>query len=187
MEKWNHFSRCYNNWCISECPKSLALIYAATLDYQGNLLSARSITGKVFAHSVALWKELLSSEADMSLINAIDISGKLLPDGSPALGKLLTIAEQYDYEFANYQNLKSAGPEGQARETPVVDASTSSVSVRLAATQHGQHMFSLLFQVVSVSIDKAFHIITGFGVIAFVLLILLIGLGDETVPLSYLT
>ena len=187
VEKWNHFSRSYNNWCITECPKSLALIYAATLDYQNILLSHTQITGKMFAHSARLWNDLLSCGTDMSLINAIDISGKLMRDESPALGKLLTIAEQYDYEFKNYDNLKSAAPKGQARETPAVDASTSFASASLAAAQPNQHMFKSLFQVAMVSIDKAFHTIAGFGIIAFVFLVLLIGLGDEKVSLPTLT
>ena len=30
VDRWNNFQRCYNKECIPECPKSLALIYAAT-------------------------------------------------------------------------------------------------------------------------------------------------------------
>ena len=187
VEKWNNFQRCYNNWCVSECPKSLALIYAATLDYQDKALSTCSASGKAFTHSIALWRDLLSSDADMSMINAIDITGRLLSDGSPALGKLLAIAQWYEYEFDNYPNLKPADQGEQAPEAPMAEASTSSVLTNPATMRYGWHMFSSLSLIVSTSIDKAFHIIAGFGVVAFVLMISLIGFGTEKEPLSYLT
>ena len=190
VEKWNHFSRCYNRECLPEWPTALALIYAATQDYQRLMRgvaqqSTRLSFGRgenfsrVFAHSIALWNGLLSITATAGLAYDIDISSYLLPDGSSALGKLLTIANLYEYEFANYENK-------QAACVPVVDASTSSFLQDLATFQFGQRISSIC-QVISASIDKAYYVIMCFGAAALVLAVLMIGLGEETVPQSYLT
>ena len=180
MDQWNNFQRCYNKECIPECPKSLALIYAATLVFQNTQLGTIPIKGRVFTHSIALWKDLLSSVTNASLINAVDLSGKLLQDGSSALGKLLTVAEMFECELINYSMQESAAP-------PAVDASTSPVLARIAAMQLGQSTLGSLFEVSLASIDKALKTIVSFGIIVAVLAILMVGLGGEEVSLLYLT
>ena len=143
MDRWNNFQRCYNKECIPECPKSLALIYAATKVFQKTLstkwLSTSPVKGRVLAHSTSLWKDLLSSVTNAPLIEAVDLSGKLLQDGSSALGKLLTVADMFECELTNYSMQESAAP-------PAVDASTSPVLARIAAMQLGQSTFGSLFE-----------------------------------------
>ena len=184
VDRWNNFQRCYNKECISECPKSLALIYAATKVFQKTLstkwLSTNPVKGRVLAHSTSLWKDLLSSVTNAPLIEAVDLSGKLLQDGSSALGKLLTVAEMFECELINYSMQESAAP-------PAVDASTSPVLARIAAMQLGQSTLGSLFEVALASVDKVIKTIVSFGIIVAILAILMVGLGDEEVSLLYLT
>ena len=143
------------------------------MSYQDKRLDIVSLVGKTFPHSVALWRDILSCEANTSLMTAIDISYRLLPDGSSALGKLLTIAKLYGYEPVNYQVKDTAGP-------PVVGASTPSVMVRM------QHVLSSLYSAAPGSVNKATPALACSGFIILVLLASLIGQGKDMVSTAYL-
>ena len=106
---WCSFEHNYNKLNVSEKPRTLALLYAATKSYFQLALHQEPSPPRyplpAIAHSRELWKDILSLSHNYKIEEAVDLTTKTLRDGTSSMQKLFVIAERCDYTFVNYDRV----------------------------------------------------------------------------------